>query len=146
MSSLLLRLMLKDSWCPLAFLKKLGGHLPFVSWWFLAWKGLDFSVCVSGYSSHINVHIGNKKFVLFLLKIGQDHILWERVDSFKEETKIMVMGLTEGLQIEIGHLLSHLHQHIKKIWWDIKKLNHHKMRLGTTSTGQGLDEDGQGEV
>ena len=27
----------------------------------------------------------------------------------------MVMELTKGLQIEICHLLSHLHQHIKKI-------------------------------
>ena len=55
-----------------------------------------------------------QKVSFILLKIGADHILWEQVDSFKEETKMMVMGLTEGLQIEICHLLSHLHQHIKK--------------------------------
>ena len=36
-----------------------------------------------------------------------------QVDSFKEEARIMVMELTEGLQIEICHILSHLHQHIQ---------------------------------
>ena len=52
--------------------------------------------------------------MLILLKIGQDHIMGWQVDSFKEETRVMVMELTEGLQIEICHILSHLHQHIKK--------------------------------
>ena len=37
---------------------------------------------------------------------------WQ-VDSFKEETRFMVLELTEGLQIEMCHLLSYLHQHIK---------------------------------
>ena len=31
-------------------------------------------------------------------------------DSFKEEIKMMAMGLTEGLKIKIYNLLSHLHQ------------------------------------
>ena len=48
-----------------------------------------------------------------MLKVGQDHIMGWEVDSFKEETRFMVMELTEGLQIEMCHLMSHLHQHIE---------------------------------
>ena len=54
-----------------------------------------------------------KKTLFILLKIGQDHIMEWHVDSFKEETWFMVLELTEGLQIEMCHLLSYLHQHIK---------------------------------
>ena len=50
-----------------------------------------------------------------MLKIGHDHIMGWQVDSFKEETRFMVMELTEGLQIEICLLLSYLHQHLKKV-------------------------------
>ena len=49
-----------------------------------------------------------------MLKIGQDHIMGWEVDSFKEETRFMVMELTDGLQIEMCLLMSHLHQHIEK--------------------------------
>ena len=53
--------------------------------------------------------------MFILLKIGQDHIMEWQVDSFKEETQFMVLELTEGLQIEMCHLLSYLHQHIKNV-------------------------------
>ena len=59
-----------------------------------------------------NIKIKNN--IVYFLKIGQDHIMGWQVDSFKEETRFMVMELTEGLQIEICHVLSLLHQHIKK--------------------------------
>ena len=42
-----------------------------------------------------------KKAFFILLKIGHAHIMGWQVDSVKEETRFMVMDLTEGLQIEI---------------------------------------------
>ena len=59
-----------------------------------------------------NIKIKNN--IVYLLKVGQDHIMGWEVDSVKEETRFMVMELTEGLQIEMCHLMSHLHQHIEK--------------------------------
>ena len=62
--------------------------------------------------SYLHQHL-KKKSLFILLKIGHDHIMGLQVNSFKEEARFMVMELTEGLQIEMCHLLSHLHQHIE---------------------------------